>query len=452
MLLSSVAALLVAASTPGGCVRCITTPTAERVVGHWEGAFTRLGSVQLAEIDLRMERGALAGTFRIPELGLAGEPLGDVVATDSTVSFQLLYGRFEMRIDSAAAELTGSNPRWNPVVGLHLKRATAEVAYDTETVRVPAAGATLAGTLYLPRRRGPAPLVVVAGGAEHTTRARWEYRAWGDVLARHGVAVFVYDRRGHGASTGDSAHVDLRAEGADVVAMVHALARRPDVDRGRIGVLGTSRGGWVAPLAAAASREVTVLLLECAPAVGVVEQELQRISHVQPDDSLSAADLAQAAAYERSWLRAALAGASWAEIDRASGAARAARWRGVAVVPDSAADVAWWVRNELDQRALLRRIHVPVVALFGAEDRVVPLAENLEPMRAALAAAGNRSVMLRVVPEAGHGLWLFGTLRGGEWKWPAAYWRWARKAPGAFDAVIAAMTGPGSTSPPRRAR
>ncbi|MBV9108262.1 MAG: hypothetical protein JO306_02520 [Gemmatimonadetes bacterium] len=59
-------------------------------------------------------------------------------------------------------------------------------------------------------------------------------------------------------------------------------------------------------------------------------------------------------------------------------------------------------------------------------------------MRAAL--AGNPHAVVRVLPEAGHGLWLFGTLRSGEWKWPTGWWRWARKAPGAYDAVIAAMT------------
>ncbi|HSU14094.1 alpha/beta hydrolase [Longimicrobium sp.] len=445
MLVSTVVALLFAASFPVDGARG-DPAAAARVVGHWEGAFSRLGSVQRAEIDLRLEDGALAGTFRIGELGLAGEPLRDVEVTDSTVTFALLYGRFEMRIDSAAEELTGSNPRWNPVVDLHLKRALPEIVYDTETVRVGAAGATIAGMLYLPRRRGPAPLVVVAGGSEQTTRAQWEYRSWGDVLARHGIAAFVYDRRGHGASTGDSAHADLRDESADVVAMVDALARRPDIDRRRIAVLGTSRGGWVAPLAAAASREITVLLLECAPAVGVIEQELQRISHVEPDDSVSAGDIVQAAAYERFWLGAARGGAPWSVIDSASVAARAARWRSIAVIPDSAADVAWWVRNDFDQQALLRRIHIPVVAVFGAEDRTVPLAENLEPMRAALAAGGNREVTIRVIPEAGHGLWLFGRLRGGEWKWPAAYWRWARKAPGAFEAVITAMADGGPTS------
>jgi len=341
-------------------------------------------------------------------------------------------------------ELTGSNPRWNPVVTLHLKRAAPAAAYDTEEVRVPATGASIAGTLYLPRRRDPAPLVVVAGGSEQATRRQWEYRSWGDALARRGIAIFVYDRRGHGASTGDSADVDLRAEAADVVAMVHALARRPEIDRRRVGVLGASRGGWVAPLAAAASREITLLVLESAPAVGVVEQELQRISHVQPEDSISAADVAEAAAYERFWLNAALRGAPWRTIDSASVAARRARWRSISAIPGSAADAAWWVRNELDQQALLRRIRIPVLALFGAEDRIVPLAENLEPMRAAFAAGGNRDVTLRVIPEAGHGLWLFGTLRGGEWKWPAGYWRWARKAPGTFDAVAEWVNGTGT--------
>lgn len=428
-------AALVLATAPGPRA---DTSAAARVAGHWEGAFARMGSVQLAEVDLRVENGALAGTFRIAELGVANEPLRDVSVTDSTISFRLTYGLFEMRIDSAATELGGSNPRWNPPVTLHLKRAAPVVAYDTEKVRIPAAGATIEGTLYLPRRRDAAPLVIVAGGSEQATRAPWEYRAWGDVLARHGIAAFVYDRRGHGASTGPAGDPDLRTEAADVVAMANALAARPDVDRARIAVLGASRGGWVATLAAAGAGPISMLLLESAPAVTPAEQELQRIARVEPDDSVTAADVAAASAYERAWLRAAVAGASWRTIDRLSAEARRARWHGIAAIPDSAGDAAWWRRNDVDPAATLRSLRIPVLALFGAGDRVVPADENVARMREAL--AGNPRAIVRVLPEAGHGLWLFGTLRGGEWKWPTGWWRWARKAPGAYDAVIAAMT------------
>lgn len=41
--------------------------------------------------------------------------------------------------------------------------------------------------------------------------------------------------------------------------------------------------------------------------MGVVEQELQRVRHTEPTDSLNVENIAAAERYERLWLRAAMA-------------------------------------------------------------------------------------------------------------------------------------------------
>ena len=425
------AALMSHQSLPQG----VSVPPPPILTGHWEGAFGRLGSVQPVEIDFNLRDGRLLGSYRIPHLGLANEPLTEVTHTDSTVRFHLIYGAFEMRLDSAHLELAGGNAAWNPAVTLHLRKAPATIPYDTSLVRVRSGDATIVGTLYLPRSRQRVPLVVVAGGSIQTTRQVWTYRAWADALARQNVAVLVYDRRGFGASTGDSTDVDLRTESGDVVAMVHALAGRREIDRSRIGVMGLSRGGWVAPLAASDSRAIRMLILESAPAVGVVEQELQRIRHTEQEDSITAADIQEAAEYERLWLRAAFDSVPWHAVDSANVRARTARWRSLVQIPESPQEVAWWRRNDLNQAGLLRSIDVPVLALFGDNDRIVPASENLPIMRRAFQAGGNRDVTIRLVPRGGHGLWANATLRGGEWEWPSGRWIWSAKAPGIFQEV-----------------
>src|SRR5262245_2683377 len=133
--------------------------------------------------------------------------------------------------------------------------------------------------------------------------------------------------------------------------------------------------------------------------------------------------------------RAALDSVPWAVADSASVRARSARWRSPGQIPDGAADLAGWRRTESDPVAMRKRVRVPGLARFGADDHTVPVAEHVERMRGALAAAGNADVAVRVVPGADHGLFLFGHLVGNDWDWPRAYWAWATKAPGVYEDV-----------------
>lgn len=403
---------------------------ADVLKGHWEGAFARNGSIQIVALDFASDR---AGTFDIPELGCFGEPLDSVSATDSSAVFGLLYGTFRMRLHPADRQMTGENRAWGPPVSLHVKRTPRIAAYDTMAIAATRAGATIRATLYLPRARGHVPAVVVAGGSIQTTRARWEYCSWGPVLADRGIAVVVYDRRGHGASTGDTTDTDLKTEAADVLALVERLRRNPAIDPQRVGVMGLSRGGWVASWAAASSPHVGFLALECGPAVSATEQEMQRVTHTPLEDSLTTQDIEHAATYTRLTLDAALGKRAWADVERASAEAKNARWKGLVQIPDRPSNLDWWRRNDYDQAAVLRRVHMPVYAAFGESDVLVPPAENLEPMRQALSQDGNRRVRIDLFPGVGHGLYAHGHLVGDEWKWPRAFWVWSAKAPGAFE-------------------
>ncbi len=408
--------------------------------GHWDGAFSRNGSIQLVAVDFRAAPPTPAGegllaTYDMPELGLFQEPARDVAVTDSSVTLHLIYGVFALRFDADDLQLTAENRAWGPPVSLHLHRAPKIPFYDTLAVAVPRAGAVIRGTLYLPRSRRPVPGVVVAGGSTQTTRSVWEYRGWGPVLARRGIATLVYDRRGRGASTGDTAEVDLRTEAADVLALVAHVKRWPGIDPRRVGLVGLSRGGWVASWAAARSAEVRFIALECAPAVSAMQQELQRVRHADSGDSLTATDFVEAEAFERMVMRAARDSVPWSEIQAATPRARVARWRDIVQIPDRPADLDWWRRNEYDQSEVLARIRVPVLALFGEADRLVPAAENAALMERELRAAGNSDVSVRTVPGAPHGLYRFGTLRGNRWEWPDAFWVWAAKAPGVFEQI-----------------
>lgn len=106
-------------------------------------------------------------------------------------------------------------------------------------------GVSLRGKLVLPEGGSASAMAIWIEGSNNdpsTDDAVWPYE-----LARRGVAVFVYDKRGTGASSGAQTLDFLRAR--DTAAAI-AEARRLAPGIRHVGVIGGSQGGWVAPLVA----------------------------------------------------------------------------------------------------------------------------------------------------------------------------------------------------------
>jgi dienelactone hydrolase len=149
-------------------------------------------------------------------------------------------------------------------------------AYREELVQFTNEGATLRGTLFLPKTIGPHPAIVIVHGSGDFKRRL--YRIWADHIVRVGIAVLLYDKRGVGDSTGqyegnnNTSRKNLELLAGDVVSGVGYLTGRADIRKDQIGLLGISQGGWIVPLAAEQSRHVGFMVLLSGPTVTVGEQ------------------------------------------------------------------------------------------------------------------------------------------------------------------------------------
>jgi hypothetical protein len=119
---------------------------------------------------------------------------------------------------------------------------------ETDT-RFPSGTLQLAGRLIEPatNRGEQRPLVVFVHGSERTPtvgRSLYPY-----LLAAQGVTVFVFDKRGTGASEGEYTQ-NFHALARDVVAASMEARQLAAGRYARFGLFGGSQGGWVAPLAA----------------------------------------------------------------------------------------------------------------------------------------------------------------------------------------------------------
>jgi pimeloyl-ACP methyl ester carboxylesterase len=411
---------------------------AAALAGHWEGAFSREGAVQLLALDVAPDGSA---HYDIPELALFHEPVADLALDGDTLRLALLYGEFEGRHLRDAGEIAAVNPRWGPPVRLHLKRAPPPPpAIVRREMRVPAGGVELAATLLLPAglpAGARVPGLVALHGSDVIERGAWEYRAAGESLARLGLAVLLYDRRGAHAPA-DAAQPSFEVLADDALAALDVLEAQPEVHSGRTGLLGPSQGGWIAPLAATRGTGVDFLVLASAPGVGVFEQELQAVEGRMRAEERPEAEIAAALDFTRAVLAAARAGGdAWRTFEPRLAVAAAAPWAEFVQVPASPRDFADWAALDHEAAPVLERVRCPVLALWGELDPLVPPALNVEPLRVALVRGGNDDVTTRVWPGCGHDLERRRRLTGDDWAWPDSLWIWARKPPGLYEEIAA---------------
>ena len=147
-------------------------------------------------------------------------------------------------------------------------------ATPTQTLSFRAGVETLYGEWFVPppdagRARGLA--IVLHGYAEHCGR----YREVANVLARAGWAVFSYDMRGHGQSSGKRGHVDRYAEYHDdldaAIAKGRELALTAGLPEGPRILVAHSNGSLVAlsALADPARRPDVVAAILASPFLGL---------------------------------------------------------------------------------------------------------------------------------------------------------------------------------------
>ena len=304
-----------------------------------------------------------------------------------------------------------------------LPYATREVE-----VRHPA-GHVLAGTLVLPEgasaeARVPAVVFITGSGPQDRDEALLGHRPFlviADALARRGVASLRCDDRGVGKSGGTFATATTDDFAQDAVAQWKWLAQVPEVDAARVGFVGHSEGGLVAPMAAgmleadAAARPAFVVMLAGPGVTGAAilkEQNTAIFTAAGAEgDSLEAVSRSHAAMVDAAVagvgdgeLRPLVEAAVEAQI-RAGGdaAAAAAVDRGPLVDGVMAQMRAPWMRRflVLDPAPALRAMRCPVLALFGERDLQVIPAQNEAPVAAALRESGV-SASVRTMPGLNH--------------------------------------------------
>jgi pimeloyl-ACP methyl ester carboxylesterase len=417
------------------------------VEGFWQG------SLRVRGIELRLvftvkqspDR-TLTATMDSPDQGVAGIPCDAATFDGQTLHLEIrrILVTYEGALGKGGSEISGNFRQAGTTLPLVLKRVDKPVTiarpqepkrpfpYDEEEVSYEnktAAGVKLAGTLTLPKSNGPFAAVLLITGSgpqdrDETLMGHKPFLVLSDYLTRRGIAVLRVDDRGVGKSTGSFAIATTKDFASDALAGVEYLKTRKDIDPNRIGLIGHSEGGDIAPMVAAESPDVAFIVMMAGTGLPgdellCLQSALISKANGASDELLATTTRAQrqifaivkeesdnAAAIKRirEVMEKVMAGLS-AEQRQAAGYAST-------IDSQIAPIVTPWFRYFLayDPKPTLRKVKCPVLALNGANDLQVPPKENLPAIEQALEEGGNSDHEIVKLPGLNH---LFQTSKTG---------------------------------------
>jgi uncharacterized protein len=420
---------------------------------RWKGVIQIPNLPQGLVFELALTRGDKpTATMSIPQQGFKDGPVEDVVLDGNALRFllkppgapEMAWARFEFTLaadgQSGTGTLNQAGQRF-PATLTRLAEGDSIAPQRPQTPKPPfpytqreltvtaADGAIMPGTLTIPdaAKFGPGPhpavLLITGSGTQDRDETLFDHKPFAviaDAFTRAGLAVLRVDDRGwagHHNPTGPNAttltHVD------DAIACINALAKEPGIDPKRLGLVGHSEGGLIAPFAANRSDLVAFIVLLAGtgvPGKDVMRVQLESLARANGVNEESVAAQAKyrenilnlvATGADRDAIRAALRALGRQQMGLAEGAPETpeqAKQLDAIGESESAAFSSPWMRTfmTLDPREALRKLKQPVLAINGSLDRQVVASQNLPEIEKALKESGNPDVTIKEIPGLNH--------------------------------------------------
>jgi uncharacterized protein len=238
---------------------------------------------------------------------------------------------------------------------------------------------TLAGSLWMPPRDAAAAVLMHPGSGPSDRDNDVYFPPIREHLLERGIAVASFDKRGVERSTGRWEDAGIEEQAADALACVAGLrdVGAPDP----IGLYGHSQGGWVVVEAASRDPDVALVIANSGPGVTPGEQERYSLQAATRARGVGPSELEEVDLLFDRLLALARGRVPLGEVRRL-----VAQESLPAVVdqldfplfPDDPESWDFVCRIvDYDPRPALERIRVPVLALFGEEDSIIPVDESV---------------------------------------------------------------------------
>ncbi len=390
--------------------------------------------------------GSFAGTLDSPDQGATGIAISRIAIAQGQVKIEVkvIGGGFEGTLNAEGSEMTGQWKQGGAALDIAMKRVKEapkllrpqepkkpypyideEVTYQDVK-----GGFALAGTLTRPRTSPPFPAVILITGSGQQDRdesvfGHRPFLVLADYLTRRGIAVLRVDDRGVGGSKGDASQATSEDFAQDVLAGIAYLKTRKEIDPRRIGLIGHSEGGSIAPLVATQSPDVAFIVLMAGTGVRgdlILERQIENLLRAGGADQAlidtalkSQRRVVDVATHEadpnvakekiRSIIGEFRAGLSEKQKE-------GMKYSDEVVNSQASMATSKWLRYFVthDPGETLRKVKCPVLALNGELDKQVPPKDNLPAIEQALREGGNTRFVVKELPGLNH---LFQTAKTG---------------------------------------
>lgn len=415
---------------------------APSAVGDWQG--TLEAGAQKLRLVFHIQKGesdTLTATMDSLDQGAMGIPVNSVALENRNLTIRVpnIGMSYTGELSEDGQQIAGIFRQGGGEIPLILHRQTATertaakpvrsqiplkpYPYDEQDVEFenPAAsGVRIACTLTSPQGDGPFPAVSLLSGSGPHKRDQENFGhplglVLADFLTRKGIAVLRCDDRGVGKSTAPRDSLPLityQDMASDASAMVNYLKENKKVNGRKIGLIGHSEGGVVAPLVAVSNPDVSFLVLLAGLGVNGETAILAQKQAVLQSRGVSSPDIS----VDRTVYQAILSGADEQTVRKAAAPM-------VASLPSAAQEnyfrtilsPYWKFLLSYDPIPTLERLTIPVLALFGEKDIQVLPELNAKPMREVAQKTQDQRITVKVLPGLNH---LFQTASTGS---PAEY-------------------------------
>jgi uncharacterized protein len=259
-------------------------------------------------------------------------------------------------------------------------------------------GIRLAGTLWRPAGDAVAGVLMHPGSGPSDRDNDVLFPPIREHLLEAGVAVCSFDKRGVGGSAGSWLDAGIGEQADDLLAGLAVF--EAESPRGLpIGLFGHSQGGWVVVEAAARGFPVEFVITNSGPGVSPARQERYSLANKLPEGAQDAAlatyDAVVAVMSDCSTLREGLE-----QLDAADVPYR--ELPGLEFMFEN--EAIWRLGAKVfdhDPGPALSHIRAPVLAIFGAADKVTPPEESVDALRHAVRP---ELLHVEVFPEGDHRL------------------------------------------------
>jgi len=283
----------------------------------------------------------------------------------------------------------------------------------------------LEGTLTIPnstlKSEHPAKAVILITGSGPQNRdeellGHQPFWVLADYLSRNGIIVLRFDDRGVGKSGGKFKGATSEDFATDVASAVAYLKNRSEVDTHKIGLIGHSEGGFIAPMVASENPDVAYIVLLAGTGVTGAEilakqNELMSRQGGMSEDLIGKIDKINRSVY-----------ALILDNGRSTKAVKEllAKKYNLLGQSDSKKYIALeyqqlsspWFQFFLktDPKQFLSQVKIPVLALNGTNDLQVDAEQNLSAIESILKSSGNTRFIVKRLTNLNH---LFQTSKTG---------------------------------------